>query len=169
MDASRALLSLESPVTTPKDIPSQNTESVREKPNYKCKTCARTFDSSYMLERHKYLENCSKSSASENQYPLQQKFEQSVNEQEFACPICRKKYKCEKLLKSHVKFSHLEERPHVCSICSKAFKQKATLKQHEKLHSEEKPYVCNICSRGFVYPSRLKTHQQTCKPGDPVM
>ena len=85
-----------------------------------------------------------------------------------SCPICQKHFISAKLLKSHVKYSHLEERPFTCTVCSKSFKQKATLKQHEKLHSDEKPYVCNICSRGFVYPSRLKTHSQTCK-GEPVI
>jgi uncharacterized Zn-finger protein len=128
-----------------------------------------------MLERHKYLETCggTAAGASENQFPLRARAEQPSTagggggDQEFACPICKKRYKCEKLLKSHVKFTHLEERPHVCAVCAKAFKQKATLKQHEKLHADQKPYVCGVCARGFVYPSRLKTHQQTCKPGGP--
>ena len=84
--------------------------------------------------------------------------QQNVNEKNFACEYCNKKFSKKKHRNEHVKFLHENEKEFACQFCKKQFARKNRLVIHERIHTGEKPYQCEECEKGFIDKRELKRH-----------
>ncbi|XP_059195187.1 zinc finger protein ZFP2-like [Centropristis striata] len=76
------------------------------------------------------------------------------------CDTCRKCFKNDYLLKSHMSV-HTDEKPYSCKTCGKDFRNNARLKVHIRTHTGEKPYLCNTCGNRFINQRTLTRHIRT--------
>ncbi|XP_017349771.1 zinc finger protein 354C isoform X3 [Ictalurus punctatus] len=82
-----------------------------------------------------------------------------TGERPFQCSDCGKSFRCLSFLSSHIK-THSLCRPFKCTQCAKNFRKKADLIKHVRVHTGEKPYKCNICGKSFSQSSYLKIHRE---------
>jgi transcription elongation factor Elf1 len=104
------------------------------------------------------------------------------NERPFACEMCGKTYKAERLLKDHLaghtalidcEFCQLKiegtdnYKEHVklvhqekvgCTVCRMTFLGQKRLENHMRIHSSEKQFVCEICGVSYPFQKSLFNH-----------
>ncbi|CAO1441551.1 unnamed protein product [Diamesa serratosioi] len=83
------------------------------------------------------------------------------------CNLCRKEFKHQKWLHSHMK-SHINwikancKKQPQCELCGKSFRGPGMLRMHMKTHEKEnKLPTCTICGKEFKTKSILYRHRQT--------
>ena len=81
-----------------------------------------------------------------------------INEKQFNCSVCKKKFSNKKALYRHKK---LHEKSYQCEVCLKCFETNYNLTTHMRTHTGEKPYVCSTCGKRFAQNVSLKNHQAT--------
>lgn len=108
----------------------------KEKP-YKCNVCNKRLSEG--LRQHMRIHEPAKSSL---------------------CNYCGKLFREWKILKSHIKLKHDNQRLHNCSICSKKFSQKIHLQHHINTHTGQKPYKCKNCPKTFASPTQAYNHNR---------
>lgn len=74
------------------------------------------------------------------------------------CPFCSYKNNRKIIIKNHIRFKHIGERPFSCSICHHRFAIKTNLQRHMLTHTGEKPFQCQFCLRKFSQKVNLITH-----------
>lgn len=117
----------------------------RERKQFDCNQCNRTFPSKYLLDLHL-------------------KYHKRPDSNSFVCKLCNFVYQSYRGLQQHTISKHKsdKEKPYGCKICNKRFVDKCKLEAHTRIHTGEKPYKCKMCQ----YAGRTKTciarHNKTC-------
>lgn len=115
----------------------KRSHKARQKRDFRCETCARTFYSAKALTDHKLTET--------HDYP---------------CHLCELVFKEKFRLKYHLDRVHcLKGFP--CDICGKPFKTKGDLKRHMRSHTAKTPFACGECGRAFGRKDALNRHMKT--------
>ncbi|XP_043936710.1 zinc finger protein 2 homolog [Protopterus annectens] len=83
-----------------------------------------------------------------------------VDERQYICFVCEKRFKRATDLKEHLRI-HTGERPFVCQVCGKAFTQSSALSTHQRIHTGEKPFQCGVCRKRFNSSSNFAKHKRT--------
>lgn len=65
----------------------------------------------------------------------------------YICPHCKKELCDRRGLSDHVRFVHLQERPHKCSRCPKSFTKKYSLSCHVKWVHTKETFSCSKCAK----------------------
>ncbi|XP_055542040.1 gastrula zinc finger protein XlCGF8.2DB-like isoform X2 [Wyeomyia smithii] len=117
-------------------------------------------------------------------------------DQRIPCTMCDKVFRCQQILKAHMRGTHDEKketcplcglksankhalarhlrihtqtRDYVCPQCGKAFYCQSVLNIHLRTHTGETPYICSICTKGFVHRRMYVIHMKALHPGEPLM
>ncbi|KAI6181198.1 Zinc finger protein [Aphelenchoides besseyi] len=114
------------------------THTHRVKPQYDCKICDKVFAVRRELSTHKRVHS--------GEQPLQ-------------CKKCDKQFGTRQLLKKHEMW-HTGKRSHVCSHCGKGFFQKGHLTQHLMIHRGSRPFACTLCEKTFIFKFDLNRHMK---------
>ena len=77
-----------------------------------------------------------------------------------SCNLCSKKFKNKKILKKHVKRTHLKL-PNVCSKCSKVYPTEKTL--HKHYISVHVSHECKLCKAILKNAHVMRSHLYRCK------
>uniref|UniRef100_A0A1B0CSW8 Uncharacterized protein n=1 Tax=Lutzomyia longipalpis TaxID=7200 RepID=A0A1B0CSW8_LUTLO len=87
-----------------------------------------------------------------------------VEEDEFVCKICGKKYGKKESLKSHMRSNHKTERGLVvpeCNVCGKKFKRSSSVKDHMvRKHSEKENLKCRKCEEVYSTAEEFASHEK---------
>lgn len=76
------------------------------------------------------------------------------------CPICRKPFKQQASLASHIA-KHKEDEERTCAQCNKYFASRVDLRRHvQTAHVDV--FACNRCKRTFTTKPRLDRHREKC-------
>ena len=109
---------------------------------FSCKTCNKTFVSSYKLKSHQYKVH-------------------NEREASFLCDKCDKVFKFRGELNFHYQ-KHHSGVVFVCPDCGKTFNHKYNLEIHIKMvHVKNKTLSCDVCGKMFFIPSKLEHHRRT--------
>lgn len=74
----------------------------------------------------------------------------------FKCPDCDKEFYRRAQMNTHMRI-HRGEKPYRCDFCEKVFTQSSSLTVHLRIHTGEKPYFCKTCGKMVAYSKHLKT------------
>lgn len=88
---------------------------------------------------------------------LQKIIDETNVDEEFACEICGKKYRCKSSLRKHRK---IHDAPLKCDLCVKGFSSEDSYNRHMKLHDGFRPFKCDHCYNTFTAAGHLKTHMK---------
>ncbi|TRY74031.1 hypothetical protein TCAL_05045 [Tigriopus californicus] len=145
---------------------------------FQCKECMEDFEGFSKLKHHlgrfhgggeELLEQHRNATKSENRRGKTQ-HAKSTESAQFPCEQCRKTFKLEKNLKSHLKTTHETELdlPFQCKKCAKRFIVKHKLKYHlMNVHIRSRPFACRYegCSSNFNNQSNLRQHEMKIHGG----
>lgn len=147
---------------------------------FDCALCSKRFRTAKHLATHqaRHLGSlkftcrvCSQEYSSLEEVEEHMKSHMEIIREEHKCNICKKIFKSESVLNSHMR-GHLS-RAHRCPLCKKAFINKTTLRIHFKTHSKAVPnpvnrdsiakkrHACTLCQSAFDSRSRLYNHIMT--------
>jgi len=76
----------------------------------------------------------------------------------FKCETCKKRFRQNSSLKSHIKNNHTRKRLYNCKICGTRQFTKWALTVHRKTHLAMKPLSCQFCGKGFCHFGHLRLH-----------
>ena len=111
----------------------------RNNNQYECNFCHKTFNSHYLLTRHK-----------------------KTHGEEAQCPVCFKVYKNRQSLRSHVAEQHDgKTTTYVCDYCHRKFPFLCRLERHYVYHRGNKSFQCKTCSVRFYVKEQLQKHIDT--------
>ena len=119
------------------DEGTNSTNVLKEKYDYKCQLCGKSYKQLTSLENHK----CPSSEPNK-----------------VSCPSCNKKISKSNIshhLKIHAK------KKFKCLKCKMSFNSEATLLKHSDTHKTVAVIECNICDKGFSCQSKLKKHMKS--------
>ncbi|XP_013886378.1 zinc finger and SCAN domain-containing protein 2 [Austrofundulus limnaeus] len=119
------------------DVDERNQPSEKDKNQFVCKVCEKSFSQKYKLTTH-----------------------MRMHTGEMSCEICGKSYTMSRDLNAHL-MSHKGEKPFVCPTCGMGFTRKNRLKLHMRTHTQEKLFLCHTCGKSFTESSVLASHQMT--------
>lgn len=89
-----------------------------------------------------------------------------VDQTEFICKVCRKKFKEFRLLDRH-SLTHGTEQLFPCNGCRKSFYSSQHLMAHRKIHHGDMQFSCDICKKVFTKFGNLKKHMAVHDNGKP--
>ncbi len=136
----------------------------REKKEWQCTTCHKTFDRPSLLTRHvrthtgekpHVCDICPKAFSTSSSLNTHRRIHSG--EKPHACNTCGKTFTASSNLYYH-KLTHTSEKPHKCTQCAKSFATPGDLRCHMHIHDGSWPYKCTICDRGFSKQTNLKNH-----------
>ncbi|KAI9583944.1 protein snail [Glossina fuscipes] len=113
-------------------------ECQREKKQYCCQDCGKTYRTMGALKMHI-----------------------STHTKPHKCQKCGKAFSRSWLLKGHLR-THTGEKPFECSVCPRSFADRSNLRAHQQTHIENKKYACEICRKSFSRMSLLNKHSSSC-------
>ncbi|XP_029172058.1 zinc finger protein 600-like [Nylanderia fulva] len=84
-----------------------------------------------------------------------------VNEGDFACHICTRRFKTNVRLEKHLR-RHNKDRVYLCDKCAKTFTTNKYLQMHmREMHGNNTRYPCEICNKTFSRKESLNSHMLT--------
>lgn len=134
--------------------------------NYKCEQCGKMFkvqsDYTTHVKDHDtescVCDICGSSYPSKSSLYFHKHYKHKTKVKKFQCQTCKKKFKTQKNLDSHMELHKIK---YVCEQCGMEFKSKYGLTKHLRTHSGEKSYLCAICGKTFGCLSSQKIHLLT--------
>ncbi|XP_015431760.1 PREDICTED: zinc finger protein 436-like isoform X3 [Dufourea novaeangliae] len=134
--------------------------------NYKCEQCGKMFkvqsDYTTHVKDHDtescVCDICGSSYPSKSSLYFHKYYKHKTKVKKFQCQTCKKKFKTQKNLDSHMELHKIK---YVCEQCGMEFKTKYGLTKHLRTHSGEKSYLCAICGKTFGCLSSQKIHLLT--------
>ncbi|XP_037805303.1 PR domain zinc finger protein 15 [Lucilia sericata] len=133
-------------------------------PINECKRCQKIFSNPLALKKHlslhkvepKFCPHCDKSF--KKKVSLEQHIAaQHLNQLQYGCAYCNKKYASKSTLQLHLQ-SH-ERKRFECTLCEKQFQRNSILKLHLKRHNNSN-VICNICKKVFSESGALARHSK---------
>ncbi|KAL0108250.1 hypothetical protein PUN28_015061 [Cardiocondyla obscurior] len=121
---------------------------------YTCRICNRSMISTRSLEWHmSHIHNESMPGIIRDESDLPEK-------KRVSCYHCKKTFKTELILRTHIKNTHMEKDPLKCTDCEAIFTSEVRLRHHMMVvHNHlEGTLACPHCPKRFVNQLRLKTH-----------
>jgi len=82
-----------------------------------------------------------------------------LQEKQFGCDTCGKKFTHKKDVTNHIKAEH-EAASHACD-CGKKYKYEQDLRWHKKVEHDNQRFVCAHCNKAYKYKSALNKHAKT--------
>ncbi len=146
----------------------------KEKLQYICPTCGRSYVSLSNLNKHMITHDDKKESCDicHKMFHLKvalREHMKSVHTDKYhhQCQYCGKFMKSRNSIFGHVRQFHSETLiMYQCEECGKNFRQKGNLKKHVLIHTDEKLFKCTLCERTFKYPEQLRRHELWHKDGN---
>ncbi|XP_078037446.1 uncharacterized protein LOC144470319 isoform X8 [Augochlora pura] len=134
--------------------------------NYKCEQCGKMFkvqsDYTTHVKDHDtescVCDICGSSYPSKSSLYFHKYYKHKTKVKKFQCQTCKKKFKTQKNLNSHMELHKIK---YVCEQCGMESKTKYGLTKHLRTHSGEKSYLCAICGKTFGCLSSQKIHLLT--------
>ena len=80
-----------------------------------------------------------------------------IEEKEFSCSVCFKKFRLKHHLKGHNRI-HTLDKPFQCLHCGKCFTENSSLSRHTKIHTNDKKFACQQCGKQFIASAELRKH-----------
>lgn len=75
------------------------------------------------------------------------------------CALCSKQFKDLDTLKTHIRYTHENERRHSCELCEKQFVSSSDLQRHKRIvHDKVRDFVCQKCNKRFQTSTNAKRH-----------
>ncbi|VVD05964.1 unnamed protein product [Leptidea sinapis] len=78
----------------------------------------------------------------------------------FICDYCSKIYHKRAQLQNHIKWIHMDVRPHQCQWCGKRFYTSARLAEHTVVHTRARNFSCDICGLRLVSKMAVVYHRR---------
>lgn len=85
----------------------------------------------------------------------------NTRSKDFMCTICYVSFTTDQKLQNHIEKRHVEERNFECPLCEKKFKAKADLMQHKQTHVLE-PLQCSYCFEIQKSQEIFNSHLDCC-------
>ena len=134
--------------------------------SYKCEQCGKMFkvqsDYTTHVKDHDtescVCDICGSSYPSKSSLYFHKYYKHKTKVKKYQCTTCKKKFKSQKNLDSHMELHKLK---YVCEQCGMESKTKYGLTKHLRTHSGEKSYLCAICGKTFGCLSSQKIHLLT--------
>ncbi|CAL7933993.1 unnamed protein product [Xylocopa violacea] len=134
--------------------------------NYKCEQCGKKFkvqsDYTTHVKDHDtescVCDICGSRYPSKSSLYFHKHYKHKTKVKKFQCQTCKKKFKTQKNLETHMELHKIK---YVCEQCGMEFKTKYGLTKHLRTHSGEKSYLCAICGKTFGCLSSQKIHLLT--------
>ena len=136
-----------------------------------CKSCNKTFESSYKLKSHQYkvhnereasflCDKCDKVFKFRGELNFHyQKYHSGVT---FVCPDCGKSFNHKYNLEIHIKMVHVKNKTLSCDVCGKMFFIPSKLEHHRRtVHEKLKPFQCEFCGFRCAAHGNLNLHRKT--------
>ena len=136
-----------------------------------CKTCNKSFESSYKLKSHQYkvhnereasflCDKCDKVFKFRGELNFHyQKYHSGVI---FVCPDCGKTFNHKYNLEIHIKMVHVRNKTLSCDLCGKMFFIPSKLEHHRRtVHEKLKPFQCEFCGFRCAAHGNLNLHRKT--------
>ena len=138
---------------------------------FSCKSCNKTFESSYKLKSHQYkvhnereasflCDKCDKVFKFRGELNFHfQKYHSGVT---FVCPDCGKSFNHKYNLEIHIKMVHVKNKTLSCDVCGKMFFIPSKLEHHRRtVHEKLKPFQCEFCGFRCAAHGNLNLHRKT--------
>ena len=136
-----------------------------------CKSCNKSFESSYKLKSHQYkvhnereasflCDKCDKVFKFRGELNFHyQKYHSGVI---FVCPDCGKTFNHKYNLEIHIKMVHVKNKTLSCDVCGKMFFIPSKLEHHRRtVHEKLKPFQCEFCGFRCAAHGNLNLHRKT--------
>ena len=138
---------------------------------FNCKSCNKSFESSYKLKSHQYkvhnereasflCDKCDKVFKFRGELNFHyQKYHSGVI---FVCPDCGKTFNHKYNLEIHIKMVHVKNKTLSCDLCGKMFFIPSKLEHHRRtVHEKLKPFQCEFCGFRCAAHGNLNLHRKT--------
>jgi len=78
----------------------------------------------------------------------------------YECDMCKQRFNLKAYLKLHLKTHEEQREMFECSLCGKTFKQKSSMQVHIKSKHENLKYKCLLCTRELSTRQKLQQHME---------
>ncbi|KAJ6648572.1 Zinc finger protein, partial [Pseudolycoriella hygida] len=132
-----------------------------------CKTCPKTFATSYQLKLHtmRHLNikpfvcpTCGLRKMTDRELKTHMNFHSK--EITYPCKECPRVFASNSAIGRHVRIHHRNHKPYICPHCQRSFAKAETMKNHIMTHTGEKPFACTVCGHRFIQSVALRSHMK---------